>query len=190
MLIIDDEIIFHQKVFPLEHNILAGKLKNLSRLFSLTNIDTKSFRMDFFYDISRALILSQKEALQQIRNIECAKASTKKELYKRMVIAKEYIIGNWNDILTTESIAKHVFMSPYHFHRIFSTTFKTTPLKFHLNIKMNRIKELLRSGNYSVSDIAMMSGYADIFSFSKAFKKYFGFAPSKLLDGCRSRTVK
>jgi len=99
-----------------------------------------------------------------------------------MVIAKEYIIENWNNLLTTELIAKQVFMSPYHFHRTFVSTFRTTPLKYHSDIKMNRTKELLQAGNYNVSDIAVMSGYSDIFSFSKAFKKYFGFAPSKLLN--------
>ena len=99
-----------------------------------------------------------------------------------MIIAKEYITENWSNMITVDSIAEKVFMSPYHFHRIFSSTFKTTPLKFHSDVKMNKIKELLRSGNYSISDIAVMSGYSDIFSFSKAFKKYFGFAPSKFLN--------
>ena len=176
-----EEVIFHEKIFPLEHNLLDRKLQKLGRLFSSINIDTKSFGMTFFYDISRILILSQKETLRQIRNIECIKSSTKKELYNRMVIAKEYITENWNNLLTTELIAKQVFMSPYHFHRTFVSTFRTTPLKYHSDIKMNRIKVLLQTGNYSVSDIAVISGYSDIFSFSKAFKKYFGFAPSKLL---------
>ena len=177
-----NDLIFHEKISPLEQNLLERKLKKLGKLFSSTDIDTKSFGIAFFYDVSKALILSQEETLKQINNIDCVKASTRKELYSRMVSAKEYIIDNWNSIITIESLAEKVFMSPYHFHRIFSSTFKTTPLKFHSDIKMNRIKELMQSGSYSISDIAVMSGYSDIFSFSKAFKKYFGFAPSKFLN--------
>ncbi|MEJ2618038.1 MAG: AraC family transcriptional regulator [Ignavibacteriaceae bacterium] len=161
-------------------DLLENPVSDLGKLFSSTDIDTKSFGIDFFYDISKALILSQKENIKQINNINCVKISTKKELYNRMVAAKEYIIENWNNMITIDSIAKEVFMSPYHFHRIFSSTFKTTPLKFHTDVKMKRIKELLQPGGYSISDIAAMSGYSDIFSFSKAFKKYFGFAPSEL----------
>ena len=175
------ELIFYEKISPLEQNILTGKLKNLRQLFTSADVTANSFGIDFFYDISRALILSQKETIKQINNINCVKISTKKELYKRMVAAKEYIIDNWSSMITIESLAKEVFMSPYHFHRMFSSTFKTTPLKFHADVKMHRIKELLQSGNYSISDIAAMSGYSDIFSFSKAFKKYSGFAPSELL---------
>lgn len=173
------EVIFHEKVSPLQKNIFDEKLKKLGELFSSTDIDTKSFDIDFFYDISKALILSQKESINQINNIDCIKTPTRKELYSRMVIAKEYITENWNSMITVESIAREVFMSSYHFHRIFSSTFRTTPLKFHSDVKMNRIKELLQTGSYSISDIAFMSGYSDIFSFSKAFKKYFGIAPSE-----------
>ncbi len=175
------ELVLYENIFPLEQNLISAKLKKLSNIFLNNKVDTKSFRIDFFYDISRELILSQQEILKQIDGIDCSKSSTKKELYNRMISAKEYIIENWNTILNNETIAAQVYMSPYHFHRVFSSTFKTAPIKFHSAVKMKKVRELLLSGNYSISDAARISGYSDIFSFSKAFKKHFGYSPSKLL---------
>jgi AraC-like DNA-binding protein len=40
---------------------------------------------------------------------------------------------------------------------------------------------MLKSGHFTVSEIALKCGFADIFSFSKAFKKHYGISPSKLI---------
>jgi AraC family transcriptional regulator len=46
---------------------------------------------------------------------------------------------------------------------------------------MRRQKELLERDKYSVSEAAYAAGYSDIFAFSKAFKKHFGYSPSSVL---------
>ncbi len=175
----DDELYFYQNIFSLENNLLVDKLISLNKLFNIKNFNSSSFEKDFFYDIAGALILSQQQTLKQIKHIDCIKSSTRKELFNRLMLAKDFIIENWNILLTLEDIASEVFMSPYHFHRVFSSAFGTSPSRFYLDVKMKKIKEMILSQRYCVSEVAELSGYSDIFSFSKAFKKYYGVSPSR-----------
>ena len=51
-------------------------------------------------------------------------------------------------------------------------------MEYHLNVRLKKAKDLLVTGKYSVADVAELVGYNDIFAFSKAYKKYFGYSPS------------
>ena len=45
---------------------------------------------------------------------------------------------------------------------------------------MNKAMELLKSGNYNVSEVADMVGSSSPFNFSRDFKKHFGVTPSSV----------
>jgi AraC-like DNA-binding protein len=56
-----------------------------------------------------------------------------------------------------------------------------SPAEFIRTIRLNKARELLRSGKYNVSEVAYMCGFADAKYFSTAFKKQFGNSPSACL---------
>lgn len=64
------------------------------------------------------------------------------------------------------------------FNDIFRNTFDITPAKYVNSKRIEYAKVLLLSGAFSVSDIAPMCGFSDIYYFSKAFKKETGKTPS------------
>ena len=54
-----------------------------------------------------------------------------------------------------------------------------SPNEFICTIRLKKSTELLRSGKYNVSEIAIMVGFSDPLYFSRCFKKQFGVSPSK-----------
>ena len=52
---------------------------------------------------------------------------------------------------------------------------------YHTEIRMREAKKLLLSG-YNVSRTAILTGYSDIASFSRAYKKYYKFTPREYLQ--------
>ena len=52
-----------------------------------------------------------------------------------------------------------------------------------LKKRMEFAAGLLKDPNINVTDVASMAGFADVYSFSKAFKKYFRVAPSQFSIG-------
>ena len=54
------------------------------------------------------------------------------------------------------------------------------PNDFIRIIRLNKAKDMLASGNYTVSEVSYMVGFTDPKYFSTSFKKQFGVSPSKV----------
>lgn len=174
----DDQVLFYERTFNVNDDLIGNFLKSLKSSFGLIKNNKNTLTEDSFFHLCKSLILSQQETFKQIKKINCKKYSTKLELFDRMKQAREILIENWNKSIHLNTVSSQVYMSPYHFHRTFSKTFNVSPQAFHSHIRMNKSKELLKTNAYKISDVAQLAGYSDIFSFSKAFKKHFGYSPS------------
>ena len=69
------------------------------------------------------------------------------------------------------------------FNDIFKNTFGITPNRYIVTRKINFAKELLLLSNVSVTDAAYLSGFSDIYYFSKVFKNETGVSPTKFKKG-------
>jgi AraC-like DNA-binding protein len=108
------------------------------------------------------------------------KSSTTKETIKRLQLAREYIDKYFLEIGEVKEIAEYCAMSEYHFYRCFKEAYQQTPNQYLTQKKLHMAKELLQQTSHSVSQIALMCSYPDVFTFSKAFKRFFGYPPSSL----------
>lgn len=66
---------------------------------------------------------------------------------------------------------------PTYFRREFKKAFGVSPSQYVRKIRMDYAKELLMLRQYSVSDVANMCGYSDVYQFSKQFKNLTGVSP-------------
>ena len=81
--------------------------------------------------------------------------------------------------LSVELLAKACGISCVHLRRVFAKHFGMSPIKYILQYKMTRAKELLKYDMLSVTEISEMLGYSGIFYFSKSFKKENGMTPGE-----------
>ena len=65
--------------------------------------------------------------------------------------------------------------------RLFKRDLKVSPIEYARNRRLDEAKTLLKSREYQVSDVALLVGYEDLSSFSKAFRLRFGSPPSQEL---------
>ena len=65
-----------------------------------------------------------------------------------------------------------------HLIRIFKRHKNVTPWEFVIGCRTEKASNLLRFSSHSISQIADLLGYADIYSFSKQFKAHTGQAPT------------
>ncbi len=93
--------------------------------------------------------------------------------------AVSYIERSYMNRLSVEELAGGMHISRQYLSRVFKQKYGVTLQEYIISVRMKHAAEFLRQG-YSVSDTASMTGYADVFNFSKMFKKYHGFAPSRL----------
>lgn len=140
------------------------------------------FNPAFFYGLTEKMILDSRQMHRQILAIPAIKTSTRKDLLRKVFAGKNFIDDCFTANLSISDIAKEAGLSEYHFLRLFKTAFQTTPYRYLLEKRLLHARSLLLSGNCTASEVALTTGFADIFSFSKAFKKRFGVPPSHLLS--------
>jgi len=77
-----------------------------------------------------------------------------------------------------ESIAAELNMSRAHFFRIFKEHTGLTPYQYHLELKLNRARQMLRNSDLPVKQVARLLGFSNVYHFSKLFKNKIGLAPT------------
>ena len=53
-----------------------------------------------------------------------------------------------------------------------------SPVEYILAVRMQSADKYLRSTNYSIAEIAELTGYSNYSHFSRAYTKYFSISPS------------
>lgn len=76
-----------------------------------------------------------------------------------------------------EEIGREVGCSPFYLSRTFSKETGVTIPQFVRQLRLERAAELLKSGEYNVTEAAMEVGYSSLSHFSQAFHQQFGCCP-------------
>jgi AraC-like DNA-binding protein len=99
-----------------------------------------------------------------------------REIYQRIATAKVYIDENYHESIDLEEISQQAFLSRFHFHRLFTKIYRSTPHQYLTRKRLDKAKDLLAE-NKPVSEVCNEVGFESIGSFSVLFKKEIGFAP-------------
>ena len=75
-------------------------------------------------------------------------------------------------------LAKRFHCTADHFGRLFQKYVGVSPGEFILRTRLNTAQSLLRSSSYSISRIADLLGYSDVYAFSRQFKQKTGATPT------------
>jgi AraC family transcriptional regulator, arabinose operon regulatory protein len=97
---------------------------------------------------------------------------------ERINIVKSYVLDNFNKKISIDYLANLLNLHPVYFGAFFKKKTATT-IKDYINyIRIQKAHNLLSTGGYTVTEVAIHCGYEDVFYFSKVFKKIKGYSPS------------
>lgn len=88
-----------------------------------------------------------------------------------------YIEEHLGSTLSLDDMAEAVWMSKYHFARVFKHSFGEPPQAYVRRMRLERAMTLLRETDKGIAAVARTLGFATDSSFSRAFKKHVGLAP-------------
>jgi AraC family transcriptional regulator len=133
---------------------------------------------EWLLNLAEAIVLNEKNIRVSLSGLRAVRHTTKNEIMKRLLVGREYIDANFTNNPKIADIASFAFMSEFFFYRNFKLAFRTTPYQYILDRKIGLAKELMHDEKMGFAEIAELCGFPDIFTFSKAFKRKCGFAPS------------
>ena len=143
-------------------------------------INTAYFNNDIFWETTVYSHMYQIFGIIGKSILSQAEKETKStsQSFSRITALLHYIDINYAEDFSTEQAAVFTGFSKYHFLRLFK---QYTGYTFHdyLNLKRIRIAEELLTGDMPVTDIAFHTGFNNLPSFCRTFKKYTNYSPSE-----------
>lgn len=97
---------------------------------------------------------------------------------KPILRATSYIENHFAEHITLETMASVVNLNPIYFSNLFKREMGKSFTEYLTEFRMKKAKEMLRSSDYNVNEIADALGYTDARYFSKVFKKEVGIKPT------------
>jgi len=103
------------------------------------------------------------------------------EIVLRINKVIDHIEENLCEEYQLEDLAQFSHLSKFHFHRIFKLITQETPNDYINRKRIEKIASLLiHNTNESISSLSFKYGFQNLSSFSRSFKKYYGFSASHL----------
>lgn len=106
-----------------------------------------------------------------------------KEIEKRIKEAQFDIRERLDESLNLEVFAQRYQMSYSYFRKLFKTYTGLSPAQYHLQLRLQKARNLIYSTDKPVKEIAFSLGFESQFHFSKIYKKKFGMSPNKSRQG-------
>ena len=137
-----------------------------------------SFEEDFLL-LANSLLAFYDQVHEEMARVPAERAATHKELYRRLLVGREYIHAHAFGEISLGKVAKAACLSPFHFHRGFSKAFGQTPHSYVTGLRLAQAKSLLESGVSALS-ACLDVGFSSPSAFSRLFRSQFGRPPSAI----------
>ena len=142
---------------------------------------TKPLNISRFMGTVENLLSFRKTCREKRRPLNAEKQNTSPQLFEAhtnlpapVFNSLLYMNSHVTDSISLEAIAKAVGMSKHHFCRVFKKHMGVTPMHTLSSMRIDRAKRLLESADHTISTVAVESGFGDIGSFIRNFKKVTG----------------
>jgi transcriptional regulator GlxA family with amidase domain len=104
-----------------------------------------------------------------------------------IIQAQMWLQDNYGREILLKDVAARFDMSVRSFNRRFKGALGKTPLQYLQEIRIENAKDLLKTSNLSISEIAYRVGYQDMSHFTGLFKKFLAVTPSEYRTTVRAK---
>lgn len=94
----------------------------------------------------------------------------------------EYVKENYNQKISLDDIARHVYLSRAYLSSIFKEATGESLFSYINKVRVEKSKIYLLDDSVSLVEISLLCGFEDQSYFTKVFKKYTGVSPKKFRD--------
>lgn len=118
-----------------------------------------------------------KEVLYKSNQIVALNSGTRDELFKRLTLAKDFMLSNYSQVISLEDISRQACLSPTHLFRTFKQLYNCSPHQYLMQIRLDNARHMLKSTDYTLNEIVNLVGFTCPSTFIKLFKSRFQYTP-------------
>src|SRR5918912_2258530 len=90
----------------------------------------------------------------------------------------DWIAEHLTEEFSLDRLAAQANLSKFHFQRLFKAATGVAPSRYHMDLRINEARRLLRETRMSVVDVGLEVGYANPSHFARLFRRETGLSPS------------
>lgn len=166
-----------QRLHPM-NAVLRERLQWLIQLgnncSSFSALKADGMILDILQEFIRQALAAERES----EALPVTRRSTRIELFKRLSMAREYILANYSGPVSLDDMAETAMLNSQHFLRMFRECYGITPHQYVMDVRLTAARQLLINTKELVSAICRQTGFESLSSFSGLFRQRFGAAPS------------
>jgi transcriptional regulator GlxA family with amidase domain len=98
---------------------------------------------------------------------------------RRLIAIVELMERHLDDPVEADALSVKAGLSVRQVERLFRRYLNTTPTLYHLRLRLERCRQLLRQTDMSIVNVGAACGFASASCLSRAYKSHFGVAPSQ-----------
>lgn len=170
--------VFVEAIYPLQGD-MKFNLLNLKKQIEQGNTDNLLLNTYLEHCLVNYYALYDAEVLNREASLKFLSHTTKSEILRRLSIARDYIISNYNKNICLEEIARIACLSVNHFLRTFKQAYHQSPHQFLTSIRLRQAKYFLKNTDYPVNEIVDIVGFECPSSFIRLFRNSFHITPGQ-----------
>jgi len=150
-------------------------LKNMNELKSpfIKIYNVWNSKKTGYYAESMSLLYDIIKKIQLHNEKYCTSAQAQK-----ILPSFDYMVGHFhNHDFDYRIMCSKSGLSYDYFKKLFIKRYGLSPVKYVTHLRIERAKELLITGRYTITEIAAMCGFENIYYFSNVFKNHIGVSP-------------
>ncbi|MGL1890338.1 MAG: response regulator [Spirochaetaceae bacterium] len=165
------------------HNFIINLFMDLFNSLSTIDISIQKVRQEKF-DYSKLIKTENIEGIKKWARVMSEMimeqilpdAENSNKLFIRKAL--EYITERFDQDLSLDEVASHVYLSPAYFCRLFKQETGENFINYIIKIRIKNAIKIMKSSNHKISEIGIMVGYKNSKYFSRVFKNHTGYTPS------------
>ncbi|HEY2581150.1 MAG TPA: AraC family transcriptional regulator [Mucilaginibacter sp.] len=173
---------FLETLYPMKGDMFFN-MQHLKNLFDSDNYNDLLMNEYLIHSLINFYRIYDKEVLAKTEQLNVLNYANRKELFRRLNNAKDYMLSNYNQAINLDEISEYACLSPTHFYRTFKQTFNCSPHQYLIQLRLSQAKFLLKNSGYEVREIVNLVGFDSASSFIRLFKEKFGVTPGNYRIG-------
>ena len=160
-------------------NIYDDVYQNLMQIRNVYFNEDEYSEMKIHALITNLLIMLAENYMRSNAAFPNARIYKQKEYVSKLNLILEYIDSHYVENLDLDTVAKVSGFSKFHFTRLFKQYMDMTFYDYLNFRRMRAAEELLASPDYSITELALASGFPSISTFNRVFKAKHGCTPTE-----------
>ena len=168
-----ENVILGKELSPVLHT--GTQKTDFERYFSALIAEVQD-KLYYYDEISRSLVKIILNCILRLLVQNNEDTFRTNECYRS---ARRFIDENYERIESVEEICKSMYISRYYLTHLFKEYSGMSPIQYIIAKRMEKAKQLLTATALPIHKIAERTGYAEVPSFLKTFKKMENMTPSQ-----------